>query len=84
MHISGENVKLEVLLAKVQEDLNLLISKSSLRTLLLQNGVRFRKINARKICWEKHKANELCFTYCTVLTRAVQCLVCIVSFIHER
>ena len=46
MYISGENMKLEVLLAKVQEDLSLLISKGSLRTLLLQNGVRFHKINA--------------------------------------
>ena len=53
MYISGENVKLEVLLAKVQEDLNLFISKSSLRKLLLQNGFRFRKINTRKILMEK-------------------------------
>ena len=55
MPISGENVKLEVLLAKVQEDLSLLISKGSLRTPLLQNGVRFRKINARKFAGKSSK-----------------------------
>ena len=50
MYISGEDVKLEVLFAKLQDDLSLFfISKSSLRTLLLQNGVRCPKIFVRKI-----------------------------------
>ena len=49
MYISWENVNLEILLARVQENLSFFTSKGSQRTLLLQNGVRFRKINVRKI-----------------------------------
>ena len=75
MPISGENVKLEVLLAKVQEDLSLLISKGSLRTPLLQNGVRFRKINARKFAGKSskqrncalHRLYVLCNVSCVLL-----------------
>ena len=53
MHIEGQNVTLDTIRAAVEEKLDIVISRSTLRRRLLQNGFKFRKINRRKILTEK-------------------------------
>ena len=64
MYSNSESVNLDLLLAKVHEDLSLTISRSSLRKLFLRNGFRFRKVDTRKILMEKsHVASAKLATY---------------------
>ena len=53
MYERGEHVTLDTLLCRVTEDVELNVSRSSLRKILLRNGYRFRKINKRRILMEK-------------------------------
>ena len=64
MYISWENVNLEILLARVQENLSFFTSKGSQRTLLLQNGVRVRKINVRKILMGEAQSKGIVLCTC--------------------
>ena len=53
MYEQGQRVTLDTLLCRVQEDIGLNLSRSSLRKLVQQNGYRFRCVDKRRILMEK-------------------------------
>ena len=53
MYRSGDLVTLDSVLRRVEEEIELDISRSTLRKLLLQNGFKFRRVDKRKILMEK-------------------------------
>lgn len=53
MYEEGQRVTLDAIWERVTRELNLSMSRSSLRKLLLQNGFRYRKVNNRKLLMER-------------------------------
>ena len=53
MYQRGEHVTLDTLLTRVVENVQVNLSRSSLRKVLLRNGYRFRKVDRRRILMEK-------------------------------
>ena len=53
MCVSGENVTLDTLTAAVQEKMEKVMSRSTIRKHLLQLGFKFRTVNSRKLITEK-------------------------------
>lgn len=52
-YLRGENVTLDTITAALLDELDIDISRSTVRRRLLQNGFKFRKVNNRKILIEK-------------------------------
>ena len=52
-YLRGENVTLDTMKAAILEELEMDISRSTIRRKLLQNGFKFRKVNHRKILTER-------------------------------
>ena len=53
MYTNAEHVTLNTILSRVREELDITISRSCLRKIILRIGFRFRKVDNRKILMEK-------------------------------